>query len=424
MSDERGAQRTPGMLGRRRFLQSVGVVAAGVGAAGLAGSAPAAASGSATPGSSSPSASGAPAAVPFHGEHQAGVLPVEAAFASHVAFDLTARSRDELAQLMQTLTQRARFLTSGGAPPNLGISAPPSDSGVLGPEVPAGGLTAMVALGSSAFDDRYGLAAAKPARLRPMDEFPDDDLDPAQCHGDLLLTLAAPQQDTVLHALRDITKNTRGGMQIRWRIDGFNPAPRPTGKPRNLFGFKDGIQNPDVADDAQMAGLVWAGPGEPAWAAGGSYQVVRIIRMLIEFWDRVTIDEQEQMFGRRKDTGAPLSGDHEDDAPDYANDPIGATIPLTAHIRRANPRTADADASRILRRGYTYDRGTDANGNLDTGLVFTCFQQDIDRQFAAVQQRLADEPLTDYILPVGGGYFYVLPGVADPDDWFARSLLS
>ena len=397
---------------RRNFLRGAAVAAGAAAFSGLAGRANADTSPNSDP------------AVPFHGAHQAGILTDRQNHGAFLAFDATASSKADLVDLMQTLTERARFLTAGGVPPQLGITAPPSDSGLLGPTVPPAGLAITVAVGASLFDDRFGLAGAKPSKLRPMDAFADDNLDRAICDGDLLVQVIAPDHDTVLHAIRDLTRHTRGGMQPRWRLDGFAGPPRPTGAPRNLLGFKDGIANPDVTDPALMNRLVWAGSGEPAWAKGGSYQVVRKIRMLVEFWDRVTISEQERMIGRRRDTGAPLSGSKETDTPDYADDPIGSTIPLDAHIRIANPRTKASDDSRILRRGYDYDAGLDSNGNLDMGLIFTCFQSDIDRQFVAVQKRLAGEPLVDYISPVGGGYFFALPGILNPHDWYARSLLS
>ncbi|GAA5186643.1 iron uptake transporter deferrochelatase/peroxidase subunit [Rugosimonospora acidiphila] len=405
-------------FGRRGFLS--GVLGAGAGALG------ATALTGATAHADVSGAAATPSAFPFHGPHQQGILTPAQRSGLVAAFDATTSSRAELAELFQTITARARALTAGGAPGDLGISGPPADNGVLGPGVPADGLTVTLSVGASLFDARFGLAAQRPAKLTTMPDFPNDALRRELCDGDLLLQICAHNPDTAVHALREISRATRGGMQPRWRQSGFVSPPRPAGTPRNLMGFKDGTANPDTSDGADMAKLVWTrgGDGEPAWTTGGSYHVVRLIRMLVEFWDRVNLREQENMIGRRKDSGAPNTGSSEFDAPDFVHDPSGESIPTNAHIRLANPRTAQTDSSRLLRRPYNYDNGVDPNGQLDMGLVFIAFNQDLERQFAAVQKRLVDEPLVDYISPYGGGYFFALPGVQDPRDWFGRGLLA
>ncbi|MHA6757762.1 iron uptake transporter deferrochelatase/peroxidase subunit [Streptacidiphilus sp. PAMC 29251] len=417
------ADAVPSALGRRTFLRgaALGTAAVGVGVLGTEGveGLQSAAAASADP--------GADRRIPCEGPHQAGITTPPQAAATFASFRVTAADRAGLEQLLRTLTARIRFLTAGGAPPDAGVAAVPADSATLGPSVPADGLTVTVAVGASLFDARYGLATRKPARLKPMPVFPDDHLaGSTELHGDLCLQLCADSRDTVMHALRDIAKHTRTGMQLNWKADGFHAAPRPSGVPRNQLGFKDGIANPDVADPAVTAALLWTSGGqhgEPAWTDGGSYQVVRIIRMLVEFWDRVSLHEQETMIGRRRDSGAPLDGTAETDVPDYAADPQGVAVPLSAHIRLANPRDRATRSQQILRRGYNYDRGVDSNGNLDVGLLFCSYQQDVVRQFEAVQARLAGEPLVDYVQPTGGGYFFALPGMAGGRDFLGSGLI-
>ena len=128
-------------------------------------------------------------------------------------------------------------------------------------------------------------------------------------------------------------------------------------------------------------------------------------------------------MGRHKVSGAPLGMEHEMDTPDYASDPRGETTPLDAHIRLANPRTPGTADSLILRRGFSYARGYDRAGRLDQGLAFVCYQRSLERGFLAVQARLTGEPLEEYILPEGGGFFFALPG-AEGGSYLGEALVA
>lgn len=367
-------------------------------------------------------AGGAMETVSPWGIHQAGIVTPRPANGLVASFHVLADDPASLERLFRRLTDRIVFLTHGGPLPEADPKLPPPDSGILGPVVRPDALTITVGLGASLFEDRPWLAPHRPKVLSRMTRFHNDALAAELCHGDILLQFCANTQDTVVHALRDVVKSVPDQMVLKWAQAGNVPVlpPQPGTPPesaRNLLGFRDGSANPDSADALTMDRVVWVGSdgGEPAWAEGGSYVAIRIVRNLVERWDRTPLGEQERIIGRTKMTGAPLDRPDgtEQMVPDYASDPDGALTPLDAHIRLANPRTPDTERSLMLRRPFNYVNGVLKNGQLDQGLLFISFQSDLEQSFIAVQRRLDREPLEEYIKPVGGGYFFALPGFAE-----------
>ncbi|MER6999033.1 Dyp-type peroxidase [Streptomyces sp. NPDC000410] len=271
----------------------------------------------------------------------------------------------------------------------------------------AGGLRAARSAGASAAP-AVGAALFVRPELRPrglvtMPRFPGDLLDPARSHGEVLLHIAADRQATVKTAV-DRLLASAPEWRVRWRADGFRSDNREEGGrglARNPFHFTEGFGNPGTERETADRVLVRADQIEPAWAVGGSYQVVRIIRLATELWDTDPVEEQERIIGRRRE-GGWLDGTPDGEQPNLAADPDGNLTPLDSHVRLAAPDRRNPPP--IVRRSYSYDRG-----NGDTGLIFSCFQRDLAKGFESVQKRLEGETMAKYLLTVGGGYFFVPP---------------
>lgn len=367
----------------------------------------------------------------FYGEHQTGIAPpVVPALGLMASFKALSPDRASLQQTFVELTDEVEGLMSGRPIPTRDEAYPPVDSGLLGATPEPDNLSIVVSVGSSLFDERFGLADKVPNELVRMPFLANDRLDPNRSHGDVLLSIDAENPDTVQFALRQLMRRRRRDLVLEWVVDGYTRGggvnDGTAGAPRNLMGFKDGTANLATDDDASLDRFVWVddSDGEPSWAVGGSYQAVRIIRMFVEFWDRTPLAEQEAIMGRHKDTGAPLGMESEFDTPNFSNDGGGDRTPLDAHIRLANPRTAETEKNLMLRRGFHYTRGYDAAGRLDQGLAFVSYQRSLNDGFLAVQGRLSGEPLEEYILPEGGGFFYALPGVPEPGGYLGEGLFA
>jgi deferrochelatase/peroxidase EfeB len=368
--------------------------------------------------------------VPFYGPHQAGIATPAQDRLAFAAFDVTTTDRDELARLLGTWAAAAAQLTKGAPVGAVEISphAPPIDTGeAIG--LPAARLTITVGFGPSLFDQRFGLGHKRPAALVELPAFAGDTLQPGRTGGDLCVQACADDPTVAFHAIRNFARLARGGAVIRWSQLGFGRTSSTSTAQqteRNLMGFKDGTNNIKAEDAADLDRFVWVGDEtDQPWLRGGSYLVARRIRMLIESWDTDYLADQENVFGRFKTSGAPLTGSHEFDAVDLdATNRGKPVIPADAHIRLAAPSTNEGQ--KILRRGYSYTDGIDPDtGLLDAGLFFICFQQDPRAQFIAIQRRLAGrDALNEYIRHTGSGLFAVPPGLDGPGDWWARSLFT
>ena len=403
---------------RRRLL-----VAAGSGAAGLALAGTGYAVGHHEAGADE-------GAVPFWGEHQAGIATSAQDRLAFASFDLDPVGPTDLCDLLRTWTQAAARMTAGApvASPGGAALAPPGDTGEA-LDLAASRLTVTVGFGPGLFERaRLGLGERRPAALSPLEALPGDQLDPARSGGDLCVQACADDPQVAFHAVRNLARLGRGIVTLRWTQLGFGRTSSTTSTqstPRNLQGFRDGTNNLHGDDPAAMARYVWVGDDEPQrWMRGGTYLVCRRIRMLIEAWDRASLDDQERTIGRHKVNGAPLGGRREHDRVDLAaRDASGSpVIPADAHIRLA--AGSGNGGARILRRGYSYTDGTDpATGELDAGLFFICFQRDPHRQFAVLQRHLgANDALNEYIVHTSSALFAVPPGAAQ-GEYLGQALL-
>ncbi|MGR6923446.1 iron uptake transporter deferrochelatase/peroxidase subunit [[Actinomadura] parvosata] len=376
-------------------------------------------------------ASSAADPVPFYGEHQAGIVTPAQDRLHFTAFDVITDDRAELVELLQEWTAAAARLTQGKEAGSFGAvggapEAAPDDTGeALG--LPASGLTLTIGFGASLFDERFGLAAKRPAQLAPLPKFPGERLDPAISGGDLCVQACAHDPQVAVHAIRNLARIGFGRVSVRWSQLGFgrtSSTSRSQVTPRNLMGFKDGTNNLKLEDSALLNEQLWAAAGDGSpWMAGGSYLVTRKIRMMIETWDRTSLAEQEQIFGRTKGEGAPLGGKAEFDELDFAaKGPDGKPyISEVAHVRLAHP--SSHGGARLLRRGYNFVDGSDGLGRLDAGLFFIAYQRDPRKQFVPIQLGLArHDVLNEYIKHVSSGLFACPPGVRDAGDYWGRTL--
>jgi deferrochelatase/peroxidase EfeB len=419
MPDDRSPLAGP--LSRRKLLSGLGLAGAGLaigGASVASGLGP-----FATPEASADADAAANRTYPFYGEHQAGIVtPAQdrLAFASMNVLDGT--DRNDLRVLLRDWTVAAERMTRGklvGDDTNL--DDPPLDTGeAIGS--PVGGLTVTIGYGPALFDDRFGLAARKPALLADLPPLPNENLDPDYIGGDICIQACSDDPLVAFHAVRNLARLGLGVVDYNWMELGFGKTSSTStaqATPRNLLGFKDGTRNIKSEQTDLLDDYVWVGKdADQAWMHGGSYLISRRIQIFMENWDRDYLEDQQNVIGRAKVTGAPLTGGEEFTTPHFTqkNDQGQLVIPADAHIRLASHE--ENNGTRLLRRGYSFTDGIDpVRGTLLGGLFFIAFAKSPD-QFIQLQTKLGShDALNEYIQHIGSGIFAVPGGLARGGHW-------
>ncbi|PTB16868.1 deferrochelatase/peroxidase EfeB [Trinickia symbiotica] len=373
---------------------------------------------------------------PFFGQHQGGIVTPQQSHTYVAALDLTTNKRADVIGLLRAWTEAGSRLTRGEPAASIDgpDDRPAEDSGeALG--LGAARLTITFGFGPGLFalegKDRYGLANRRPAALVDLPRFNGDQLVPEKTGGDLFIQACAHDAQVAFHAVRQLARIGSGVAHIRWGQAGFLSGPRGE-TPRNLMGFKDGTNNPSIKDPQLMNEFIWAGSEGPAWMQGGTYTVVRRIRITLEHWDQMERGFQESVFGRQKKTGAPLGKTNEFDALDLeAADKDGnAVIPENSHVRLSNRATNNG--AQILRRSYSYNDGTNfyierwppwrQETEYDAGLIFIAHQRDPRTGFIPINERLAKfDMMNQFTTHIGSAIFACPPG-AKPGSFIGAAL--
>lgn len=341
-----------------------------------------------------------------HGTNQAGIELELQAETNFIALDiLNETDREAMQRWMSLLTDDIRALTSAS-----GVLADPAPELA---KVPAR-LTISVGFGPSLFE-KLGLQSKLPPGFGQLPSFTIDKLDAAFSDGDLLIHVAADDPGVVENATRTLVRDSMYFAKTRWIQSGFARAidlPGDTTQ-RNLMGQVDGTDNPKLGS-ADFAKQVWM-TDSPAWCRGGTQLVLRRIRMKLDTWDSLGREAKEFAIGRRLSNGAPLSGKHLNDIPDFEKvDERGLPmISEVAHIRRASAQNLD---ERFFRRPFNYVGGVEAGGQREAGMLWAAYAANLSKQYLPVQTRLAKVDLLNlWTTPVGSAVFVMARGFSESE---------
>ncbi|WAP57203.1 Dyp-type peroxidase [Streptomyces sp. S465] len=338
--------------------------------------------------SARPDRSDAPAPTPPvspTGRYQAGITLPQPAQRNLLAVVADVADAGSVRPLLAELGEAIRTLTTG------------TDARLMGLE--PGDLTVTIGVGPRL------VRTVDPALpgAKDLPRFSREQIDPSARGGDLLIQICAGDALVLPVVAAALLEQAGDRIRERWRQSAGRGSNVRVGQglaaSRNLFGFVDGIVGPHTKAE-QRRDLWLAGP---APVAGGTLAVVRRMELDLPRFAKLSVAEQEAVFGRRRASGVPLSGGTIASGPDLgAKTPDGRyLVPADAHARRAHATAVGVGL--MLRRSYSFDGPA-------PGLLFMSFQNDL-RTFTSTLTRMdASDALLPYTTTTASATFLILPG--------------
>lgn len=343
----------------------------------------------------------------FYGKHQAGITTPVQKNAYFVVLNLNSSDKSEVKQMFKDWTAYAANLVEGKNVSDESTNGhlPPKDTGeTMGLNPYRLTLTFGI---SRSFLKKLGLSKKEIPIFKDFPPFPMEQLEEKYTGGDIMIQACADDEQVAFHAVRNLVRKGRALVTMKWSQSGFTAIGDGKSTPRNLFGFKDGTAN--ATKEEEFKEIVWY--QENDWLKNGSFMAVRKIRMHLETWDRTSLKEQENTFGRYKESGAPFgkTGEFDHFSWDDKDEKGNYHMPVDSHVSLAKKA-----GKPMLRRSYSYSDGiNEATGQFDSGLLFISFQND-PQNFVDVQTMLgANDKMNEYVTHIGSGLFACFGGVKE-----------
>lgn len=245
-----------------------------------------------------------------------------------------------------------------------------------------GKLSCVTGIGSDAWDRLFG--SPRPKELHRFKAISGVHT-AVSTPGDLLFHIRATAMDQCFELATAIMTRLAGAVTVEDEVHGFKYF-----DDRDLLGFVDGTENPvdQVADAA-----VFIGDEDPDYA-GGSYVIVQKYLHNLPAWNKVAVEEQENIIGRQKLSDIEQ---REEDKKPYAHNVL------------TNIDDDDGEQLQILRANMPFGEvGTGEYGTYFIGYARspTRTERMLDNMFIGNPPGTYDH-LLDFSTAVTGTLFYV-----------------